>query len=287
MTSDLITWLTGDDNPAVQYRTNTELLGITSDRTPVINWLTSKQPADWTETRGMWFSYYLNAFAECGLHADDVPTAAINHAFALTASEILDPSCETFLRLTALAKLGMCKDARMTAILKKLTEIALPDGGHVCTRIRNKLEHTPKSCYKANIHALFFLAACKKQGGNITDHQPIIDYFLNRRIFYRHDAPDTLVLNARPGWRPIDTFYPNEVMRIGVQNIVESFSALGYGNDPRLEEAWKYLFSFRDADGKYHLGGTLTKSYLPKTKEKEGKPSKWVTFYALLAEKEK
>ena len=37
--------------------------------------------------------------------------------------------------------------------------------------------------------------------------------------------------------------------------------------------------------GKYILNGTLTKSYLPK--EHIGKPSKWVTFYTLLAEKGK
>ena len=36
-------------------------------------------------------------------------------------------------------------------------------------------------------------------------------------------------------------------------------------------------------NGKYILDGTLSKSYFPK--ERVGKPSKWVTFYALLAEK--
>ena len=38
-------------------------------------------------------------------------------------------------------------------------------------------------------------------------------------------------------------------------------------------------------EGKYLIGGTLTKPYLPK--ETVSKPSKWVTFYTLLAEKEK
>jgi hypothetical protein len=38
-------------------------------------------------------------------------------------------------------------------------------------------------------------------------------------------------------------------------------------------------------DGKYLLNQQLTKSYLPK--ERVGKPSKWVTFYTLLAEKER
>lgn len=47
-----------------------------------------------------------------------------------------------------------------------------------------------------------------------------------------------LLLNARDGWRSIDAFYPFEVMRVGLQNIVEAFCALGYGNDERLKEAW-------------------------------------------------
>jgi hypothetical protein len=74
-------------------------------------------------------------------------------------------------------------------------------------------------------------------------------------------------------------------MRVGLQNIVEAFCGLGYGNDKRLNEAWNILESKKDGEGKYVLDGTLTKSYLPK--EKIGKSSKWVTFYALLAKKEK
>ena len=93
------------------------------------------------------------------------------------------------------------------------------------------------------------------------------------------------MLNCREGWRTIDTFYPFEVMRVGLQNIVESISALGYGNDPRLQEAWDLLAAKQGADGKFSLDGTLSKSYLPK--ERVGKPSKWVTFYALLAQTER
>ena len=80
-----------------------------------------------------------------------------------------------------------------------------------------------------------------------------------------------MILNAHEGWRNIDTFYPFEVMRVGLQNVVEVFCALGYGNDSRLTEAWNILDSKRTLDGKYTLNGTLTKSYLPK--ERVGKPS--------------
>lgn len=54
-------------------------------------------------------------------------------------------------------------------------------------------------------------------------------------------------------------------------------------NDERMEEAWDLLKNKRNSDGQVVLGGTLNKSYLPK--ERVGKPSKWATFYTLLAEK--
>ena len=92
-----------------------------------------------------------------------------------------------------------------------------------------------------------------------------------------------LILNARNGWRTIDTFHPFEVMRVGLHNIVEAFCALGYGNDNRLTNSWDLMNSKKNDEGQYLLEGTLTKSYLPK--ERVGKPSKWVTFYSLLAQK--
>ena len=145
------------------------------------------------------------------------------------------------------------------------------------------MDRIPKSCVKANMYALMFCAECRKKG-IITDiEKPLLDYFWNHNLFYRTDNPNTLILNAREGWRTIDTFYPFEVMRVGLQNIVESFCALGYRDDPRLQEAWDILNSKKNPVGKYILNGTLSKSYLPK--ERVGKPSKWVTFYALLAKK--
>jgi hypothetical protein len=67
--------------------------------------------------------------------------------------------------------------------------------------------------------------------------------------------------------------------------ILHAISVLRKGNDPRCNQAWELLDKRRDTDGHYLLDGTLTKPYIKL--EKPGKPSKWVTFYALLAKKEK
>lgn len=61
-------------------------------------------------------------------------------------------------------------------------------------------------------------------------------------------------------------------------------TAIGYGNDERLHEAWNILDKQEDQSSRVVLKGTLTKSYLPKVKI--GKPSKWATFYTFLAENE-
>lgn len=131
--------------------------------------------------------------------------------------------------------------------------------------------------------ALLFCAECRKKGIATAIEKPLLDYFWRHKLFYRTNSPDTLILQVREGWRSIDTFYPFEVMRVGLQNIVEAFCALGYGSDARLNGAWHILHSKMNEEGKYVLDGTLSKSYLPK--EQVGRPSKWVTFYALLAQK--
>ena len=65
-------------------------------------------------------------------------------------------------------------------------------------------------------------------------------------------------------------------MRVGLQNIVESFSPLEYGG-----AAWERLEEQKDEMGRVILGGTPRRSYPPK--EKGRIASKWAAFYMLLA----
>ena len=285
--SPVIGWLLGDGNPAVKYRTQTELLGQAADKGEAVSWLTAFLPADWKERKGLWSTYFLNSFAECGLTFDDTGLdikAAIGFGEDF-ANAPPDWGCGDYMRLRALVRLGLGNEPEVAAIINRLSERQLPDGGFLCQHRLNNIKYIPKSCVKANIHALLLCAECKKKGIHTGITRPLLDYFWNHRLFYRTDKPETLMLDAREGWRAIDTFYPFEVMRIGLHNIVEAFCALGCGNDTRLSESWNMLNNKKTADGKYLLDGTLTKSYLPK--ERAGKPSKWVTFYALLAEYER
>jgi len=49
---NVINWLLEDDNPAVKYRTQTEIIGQSTDKTAVIDWLNAFLPTDWKERKG-------------------------------------------------------------------------------------------------------------------------------------------------------------------------------------------------------------------------------------------
>ena len=284
MNNDVIDWLLEDNNPVLKYRTQTELLGQSADISEAKSWIIGKLPENWHEKNGLWYTYYITALAECGLSYNDINQEYLKKALD-GSTWIFDSGCGDFMILRALVKLGYYDNEIVKNTIQKSGDCILPDGGFLCLHRLNKLKYTPKSCYKANLHALLLAAECKKQNSECPYTDKLIKYFINHNVFYRTDNKDTLVLNARPGWRTIDTFYPFEVMRVGLQNAVEAICALGLGDEPWLSEAWDILNGYKDNFGKVVLKGTLTKSYLPK--ERVGKPSKWVTFYTLLAEKEK
>ena len=289
----IIGWLTGGDNPAVAYRTKKELSDIPAgdiedDRATAREWLFGKLPDGWHQTKGIWYIYYLTAAAEAGLSAD-----ILDRECLLPAFDILEKpcsySCSEFMLLRALVMLGCGGgDSCEPSVSRRIEEIdagALPDGGFLCRERLDKLDYTPKSCYKANLFALMLAAECKKRGIKTGFTDGILYYFLRRDVFYKSSDRNSLVLDCRPGWRTVDTFYPFEPMRVGIQNVVESLCALGCGGMDELIPAWEILNSKAgDADGKIILDGTLSKSYLPK--QRVGKPDKWVTFYTLLAKKE-
>ena len=215
-----------DDNPAVKYRTQTEILGETADKALVIKWVNDFLPAAWTERDGLWSVYYLNTFAECGLTFEDVPLAK-KKAIHFGNNYRFEHSCGDYMRLRALVRLGLANDCVVSDIIRILPDKQLPDGGFLCLHRVDKMNRIPKSCVKANMYALMFCAECRKKSIKTGIEKPLLDYFWNHNLFYRTNNPSTLILNAREGWRTIDTFYPFEVMRVGLQNIVESLCTLG------------------------------------------------------------
>ena len=80
-----------------------------------------------------------------------------------------------------------------------------------------------------------------------------------------------------------ETFYPFDPVKMGFQMIMYSVSVLGTANHINCEKAWALLESKKDAEGRYILENSFSKLYYKVGKI--GKPNKWVTLYALLANK--
>ena len=67
--------------------------------------------------------------------------------------------------------------------------------------------------------------------------------------------------------------------------ILLALSKMGYGNNSKLERAWKLMDIKRDELGRYILDWTPTQS--PWKVGERNQPNKWLTFYSYLAHKYK
>lgn len=103
-----INWLLEDENHAIKYRTQTELLGLSADRSDVKSWIFNKLPENWFDTKGLWYRYFLTAIAECGLSSKDMPNEMLDKAF-FELDTMFDCNCGDFMLLTALMKLGFAE----------------------------------------------------------------------------------------------------------------------------------------------------------------------------------
>ncbi len=152
----------------------------------------------------------------------------------------------------------------------------------MCKRLLEK-KPARKGCYKAGLAALLLYAECKLRGSPLPGEQQLLEYFLKRDVFYDSHEKTRLLLDENQGWRSIDNFFPVETMRIGLPLTMAALSVLGVGNHPALARAWGILEQKKQENGRYLLEGTLTKQ--PCKFGNVGEENKWITFYALLAEK--
>jgi hypothetical protein len=288
MNAETLSWLLDVRNPGVRVRTLIKLCGLSPDssivretKQAVLTWLPAAQDREALLVSGIKLIYNLVALAECGLSRQDLD---ISPAVDKLLSSDFDAGCADMLALRALVMLGYQADPRVSARLEAMDECQLTDGGWFCATRMNKMKRVPKSCYKDAMHALLLAAELHRAGILPRWVHGLVQYFLKRRVFYKTAEPDQLVTESHIGWRVIDVFFPLDVMRSGIQNLLEALAVLGAGTAPELMEAWQILDGKKDTQDKVILEGTLSKSYLPK--EVVGNPSKWATLYAWLAWKE-
>lgn len=287
MNPQTLDWLLEESNPGVRVRTLAQLYDLPDDHPQVVaarqlvtQTLDVARDLSWTEKDSVQTVHNLVALAESGLTRNDV---AIDSLVNRWLDGGFDANCFDYLIIRLFFMLGYGDDDRVKSRLAQMAEPQLPDGGWICLHRLRKMKRVPKSCIKANMHALLLLAEMKLRGMSFTGTEELIQYFVRRRVFYRMDDPTGLVMEHSPGLRMVDAFFPQEGMRVGLPMLLYGFSVLGAGKAPELQEAWDRLEAKRDELGRVKHEGTVGKSSLPR--ERVGRPGKWVTLYALLAER--
>jgi hypothetical protein len=71
--------------------------------------------------------------------------------------------------------------------------------------------------------------------------------------------------------------------RANTWEVLYALSLMGYGENPRLVNAWRHLQSMTDDEGAFTL--SWTPAQCPWKVGRRGQANKWLTFYALLAAK--
>jgi hypothetical protein len=292
-----INWLLENENPAIKYRTLTEICGKNPveiqdvynsiwNHKQIIRML-SKQ-----DENGLWHNQskgyvsvdYLAAFAEFGIQKDYRLDNYVDYIINIlqtrkTQDEL--KGCNSPLILRALVMMGYCERKDVLELVKEFANTQLYDGGFTCKRLLDKKPER-KSCYKAAVTSLLLYAECKRKNILPDNTDKLIHYFTKRDVFYSSDMTKRFT-DEKVGWRFIDNFFPAEPLRVGLPLIVSALSILGVGNHPALSEAWELLEEKDINNGKMQLEGTLTKQ--PCNFGKVGQFNKWVTFYAVLAKK--
>jgi hypothetical protein len=292
----ILDWLLEDENPSVKYRTLTELLDYESDdlsvrnakariiaSKPVQSILAKMHPDGYWLHRGKGDTihygmsasthFVLAYLAELGLDRED------KH-IALAAGRYLElkppdfhshMSCLYAYNLRTFVMLGYKDDSRVQERINVLLKDKQFDGGYLCDQKTRNAK--TKSCIRGSIKALTAFAALPELWKE-TRCQQVVDYFLKRCIFFRTDRPDEIIRDEL-----VRVVFPF-VIAGSLLEPLYALSMLGYGQNERMQEAWRQLEIKRDESGKYISDGYSNTLFRP---DKKGQPSKWVTLYALLA----
>jgi hypothetical protein len=283
----IIDWLLSDDTPEVKYRVLTELLGKPRDdasviaaRDALINSQAVSAAMDKFKANKKWEDY--NAFstlAEFGLTRDDVPIDEyVERMINVTKFNVM---CGKALLLRNLVALGYYNDSRISGEITNVLTLVRRDGSLRCLsnkKTANDTNLADMCCYRQTTTYLLLAPELKKVGVDVPQAEPLTDFYLKYNVIYRPDDNDAFIINDMA-----QTFYPFDPVKIGLHMILYGLSVLGAGSSPECERALALLESKKDESGKFILEKSLTKPYFKVGKV--GKPNKWITLYALLADK--
>ena len=304
LTEQNLAWLLEDDEPSVQYRTLTEVLGLPADDARVARAKSRIPGSDAAsllfsamEPDGSWRYEYRNQLtrylkylsttlsymAELGLTArDERVTSAVHHLLTMQKEDgdfHRHYSCYNGLLLRALNRLGFA-EAEQTRLLRKLVlQSVRHDGGTHCEMKPKRRAAAPgrhKSCFRGSLKSL--LAFAEDPELRQTEQcSRLAGYFLKRGLIFRTDSPRVPVV------REITKLSFPIVYGSGLIEPLYALSVLGHGQEQATDDAWGILVDKLGSDGRVPLERSQIWDHV--RCGVRGRPNKWLTLYAGIVEK--
>lgn len=289
-------WLLEEDNPAIRFRTLTELLekkpsveerreqksAIQSSKAVRRFFETMEDNGDWlvdgknqrgTGSENIGPGFCISHLAELAVDRGYPPMdlAVTRFLSRLKDSRFGDYPCGDALWLRAVILAGYRHHPVVQLAVKRMVDCVRWDGGCLCAR--PSFSDANKSCLHGSQNMLMALAELPELW-DASQCRMLVDYFLERRLYFRRKNHTE---KPRGDLRAIFPFN----LRQGLLEPLYALSKMGYGDRDELADAWTLLEARRTSDGRYILDWTPPRTYLKGGRR--GKPSKWVTLYALLA----
>lgn len=281
----VINWLLEDKNPEVKYRTMIELLGVSKDEPEVkkaydglLKSNTVGLTMDKFKLNKKWEDVTaLCALAEFGLNRVDIPID--DYIERIIKNMDFSMKCAKILMLRNLVSLGYYEHAWVKEEIFSSFSSIREDGTFRCldkTKKTNDSKLPNMGCYRQTTTYLLLAAELKKIGVTLPQFELLINFYINHCVAFRSDNPEKAIIQEM-----IETYYPFDHVKLGLQMTIYGLSVLGAANHPACNHALTLLDNKKDGDGKY----ILDKSFPYFEVGKVGEPNKWITLYALLSEK--
>ena len=285
----ILQWLLEEDTPEVRLRTLKEYERLSDSDERVIECkkklLQSKvyeRALKKLRTEKPWAKFdAIMAFAEWGLTRDDIGKDIDGEVFALIESTGFKMLCAEPYLLRNLVKLGYYREDVVKTEIENVLGGIKEDGGFGCISTNKKINdprRPHKSCARLTVEYLLLVAELHLAGYRMDCESMLAHYFTKRNIFYRTDDMKTPMVDVM-----LETFYPSDPIKVGVQNIVYALRVLGVPADSEAMRAgYEVLNRHRLDNGRYIL--TASKSVPAFKTGNVGEENKWVTLYAYMAQ---
>lgn len=304
---DPIQILQNSENISIRYRVLTELLGreksdpeireiearipesksiqkIFSKMHPEGYWLQKNPRTKRVVGEGVEYGsfatthYVLSYLMEFGLTRDhEIVERAAERYLNLQSSDgdfWLYMSCLNGLNIRTFSRLGYNNDPRILKTLDLMLNTRRSDYGYLC-KMHEKRSKRKKSCYRGSLKMLMAFAEFPE----VWNHPrclELVEYFTNRKGIFNSKRVHYVNKDMERITFPI-TWGSNN------WELLLTLSRMGYGKDPKLNEAWELLDSRLDENGFYPID--YFPSQIPIKVGQKKQANEWITFYVLLAKK--